>query len=131
METRASAEELRGLAQAGRLYAVLDACDTPAVPEKCADLGPDRAACLYLGSAAEQYWAFAPYLFMVNEELLDWIMAKLWDEPFGIFAVAQAPVDEVRRHFRRFLLVDAPDGERWYFRFYDPRVLAPFLEASN
>lgn len=125
------AEELRALAAAGRLYAVLDACDTPSVPEKYAELGPERAACLYLGSAAENYWAFAPYLFAVDEALLDWIAETLWTEPFGIFAVADAPLEEMRRHFRRFLLVQSPDGEQWYFRFYDPRVLPPFLDASD
>ena len=31
--------ELRGLAAAGRLYAVLDACDAPQVPEKARELG--------------------------------------------------------------------------------------------
>jgi hypothetical protein len=123
----ASLEELREFAAVGRLYAVVDACDTPSVPEKAWELGEERAVSLYRGSAEEMYWAFAPYLFAVDGAVLDWIVAELWSEPWGIFAVANRDLEAVRRHFRRFLLVQAPDGEQWYFRFYDPRVLQPLL----
>lgn len=132
LQTRtASLDELRELAAAGRLYAVIDACDTPAVPMKAAELGEERAVSLYRGSAEEMYWAIAPYLFAVDEALLDWIVAELWTEPWGIFAVTDADLEAVRRHFRRFLLVQSPEGEQWYFRFYDPRVLPTFLESAN
>lgn len=132
LETRGiSPDELRELAAAGRLYAVLDACDAPPVPEKCAELGSERAVSLYRGGAEEMYSAIAPYLFSVDVELLDWIAAELWDEPWGIFAVADAGLEALRRHFRRFLLVKATDGEQWYFRFYDPRVLPNFLSTCT
>lgn len=132
LETRtASLEELRGIATVGRLFAVLDACDTPAVPEKCAELGPERAACLYRGDAAENYWAIAPYVVAVDGPVLQWIVAELWDEPWGIFAVADADLETLRRHFRRFLVVRSPEGEQWYFRFYDPRVLNTYLLNAN
>lgn len=127
----ASLEELREFASAGRLYAVIDACDTPAVPEKARELEEARAVSLYRGSADEMYSAFAPYLFAVDQDLLNWIVADLWTEPWGIFAVADADLEAVRRHFRRFLLVRAPDGEQWYFRFYDPRVLRTFLPSCS
>lgn len=126
-----SLDELRGLAGAGRLYAVLDACGAPAVPEKCAELGSGRAVSLYRGSAEEMYWAFAPYLVAVDPALLDWIAAELWEEPWGIFAVSDAGLEALRRHFRRFLLVRGPNGEKWYFRFYDPRVLPAFLATCT
>lgn len=126
-----SIDELRAHAADGRLYAVLDACDTPAVPEKARELGERRAVSLYRGSADEMYWAIAPYLFAVDPALLDWIVETLWEEPFGIFAVADADLEEVRRHFRRFLVVHSPEGEQWYFRFYDPRVLGSFLRTCT
>jgi hypothetical protein len=119
--------ELRELADQGCLYAVLDACDTPAVSQKAGELGMERAVSLYRGSADEMYWAIAPYLFAVDAELLDWITATLWGGPWGIFAVADTGLEELRKHFRRFLLVHSPEGEQLYFRFYDPRVLAGFL----
>lgn len=126
-----SIDVVRGFARDRRLYAVLDACDAPAVPQKARELGLGRAVSLYRGSAEEMYWAIAPYLFVVDEALLEWIVETLWDEPFGIFAVAHGGLDEVRRHFRRFLVVQAPNGEQWYFRYYDPRVLKTFLPTCT
>jgi hypothetical protein len=132
LQTRpATLDELRELAGGGRLYAVIDACDTPAVPEKAREVGDARAVSLYRGTSDEMYWAFAPYLFVVDGELLDWIVSELWSEPWGIFAVSDEDMDAVRRHFRRFLLVQAPNGEQWYFRFYDPRVLSLFLPTAD
>ena len=123
--------ELREAADAGRLYAVLDACDTPSVPETAREVGDARAVSLYRGSAEEMYWAVAPYLFSVDGALLDWIVETLWAEPFGIFAVADDDLETLRRHFRRFLMVRSPEGAQWYFRYYDPRVLPTFLESAN
>lgn len=124
-------DELRALAEAGRLYAVLDACDTPSVPAMAREVGEARAVSLYRGSAEEEYWAIAPYLFAVDGALLDWIVETLWAEPFGIFAVADTDLEAVRRHFRRFLRVKSPEGEDWYFRFYDPRVLKTYLRSCT
>ena len=126
-----SVDDLRKEAAVGRLYAILDACDTPAVPEKAQELGEERAVSLYRGSAEEMYWAVAPYLFVVDEAVLEWVRETLWNEPFGIFAVADMGLEAMRRHFRHFLLVDAPYGERWYFRFYDPRVISRFLSTCS
>ena len=124
-----SMDDLRDVCrqQPGTLYAILDACDEPRVPKKVEELGPERAVSLYRGAAQRDYWAIAPYLVQVDEELLDWIVENLWDDPWGIFAVADAELAELRKHFRRFLMVEDPDGEKIYFRFYDPRVLLQFL----
>jgi hypothetical protein len=36
----------------------------------------------------------------------------------------------VRRHLRRFLMVEAEgDRQRMFFRFYDPRVMRTFAEV--
>ena len=126
-----SLNDLREIAVSRRLYAVLDACDAPEVPAKCAGLGEERAVSLYRGSAEEMYWAIAPYLAIVDEVLLDWIVAELWEEPWGIFAVSDTDLETLQRHFRRFLVVQSPDGEQWYFRYYDPRVLPTFLGACT
>ena len=130
VEIRASSlDELRGCLAAGpgSVYAVLDACDEPRVPDKVRELGPTRAVSLYRGSAEIEYWAIAPYLAQLDETLLDWIVGSLWKDPWGIFAVARADLATLRKHFRRFLKVEDPDGKELLFRFYDPRVLPTFL----
>jgi hypothetical protein len=43
--------------------------------------------------------------------------------------VTEAPFEELRKHLRRFLIVNGEDGEELYFRFYDPRVFRAFLPA--
>ena len=121
---------LRKLAIDGQLYAILDACDEPRVPLKVRELG-ENACSLYRGSSADDLYAIAPYLARVDSALLEWICANLWTAPWGIFASTAAPLAVLRSHFRKFLIVDAPNDESWYFRFYDPRVLARFLPTCD
>ncbi|HET6229873.1 MAG TPA: DUF4123 domain-containing protein [Longimicrobiaceae bacterium] len=115
--------DIRAALLLGRMYA--SGTGTPA---------PRRAG--RRASPAEpdaQAWIGFRFLFRddfpgVDEaEALDWITQTLWSGPWGIFAVADASLEELRRHFRRFLLVHSPEGEQMYFRYYDPRVLAGFL----
>jgi hypothetical protein len=117
--------------EAGTLFAILDACDEPRVPEKAKELGEDRAVSLYRGWAEQDYWAIAPYLVQVDETMLKWIVENLWNDPWGVFATTSVGLDALRTHFRRFLKIRSPDGQELYFRFYDPRVLLSFVESSN
>ncbi len=123
--------QIREWAVRGRLFAVLDATDTPAVPARAAALGEDTAVSLYRGRAEEELFSIAPYLFRVDPDLLEWIAGDLWPTPWGIFALADQPLEALRLHFRRFLTVEAPNGESWYFRFYDPRVLPEYLATCT
>lgn len=122
--------DLRQAAVRGELYTILDACDEPRVPVKVRELA-ERAVPLYQGKAQEELWAIAPYLAQADAALVDWIASSLWAAPWGIFAIGECGLETLRTHLRRFLLVDAPDDEHWYFRFYDPRVLARFLPTCN
>jgi hypothetical protein len=112
-------------------YAILDACGEPLIPEKVRELGEKRAVSLYRGHAEADYWAIAPYLAMLDERLLDWILARLWGTPWGVFVQSDEGLAGVRKHFRRFLIVRSPEGQEAYFRFYDPRVLRRFLETCS
>ena len=122
---------VRQIARAGQLFAVLDACDAPAVPSKVETLGPERGVSLYKGTAEERYADIAPYLVAVDDDLLDWILTTVWGDPWGIFVQSTASLDELRSHFRKFLLVSGPNGEAWYFRWYDPRVLEKYLPTCT
>lgn len=118
------------LAWHGRLFAILDACDMPAIPPKARALG-ERAVSLYAGSADEDHWAIAPYLVAVDRATLDWMLHTVWNEPWGILIEADATMETLRTHVRRFLTVRHPDGRAVYFRFYDPRVLPVLLRHSS
>lgn len=126
-----SREDLERWSDGGRLFAILDACDQPAVPAFCREQTEDVARSLYLGRADEELWAIAPYLVRVEPATLAWIGTDLWPEPWGIFLAADASLDDLHRHFRQFLVVSGPAGQDWYFRFYDPRVLPRFLDSAS
>ena len=42
-----------------------------------------------------------------------------------------ATLEELRRHFRKFLKVEDPKGKSLIFRYYDPRVLRVYLPTCN
>jgi hypothetical protein len=86
---------------------------------------------LYRGRAEEELWGICQWLAQADTETCDWISSDLWITPWGIFAVADADLETMRTHFRRFLVVKSPDGDPLYFRFYDPRVLPAFLESCT
>ncbi|WNG29417.1 DUF4123 domain-containing protein [Cystobacter fuscus] len=124
-------EALRQEGRQGRLFAVLDACHTPQVLARVAELGEHRGRILYRGAAARNLAEQAPYLVHVDEELLAWIHSTLWTQPWGIFIQGALSFEDLFVHLRKFLTVDSPHGERWFFRYYDPRVLPAFLAACS
>jgi len=115
-----------------RLWAVLDACDEPGVPLKLNELGRQRAVSLYRGWAEQDYRSIAPCLFAADSALIDWIFENLTGTPWGFLCVApeSLQIEDVRRHFRRFLQLKGPE-KNLLFRFYDPRVLKAFLVSGS
>ncbi len=144
-------EQWKKLCAAGNLYAVVDACGEPKVPQKVKTLGPARAISLYRSAdennkgankeespgtlpkvdQASQYEHVAPYLLHLDEPTFDWIGDSLWSSPWGIFVYGKSTMEALRMHFRRFLKVKGPDNKMYFFRFYDPRVLPPFLQSCD
>jgi hypothetical protein len=121
--------ELRDRAAAPRrLYAILDSCDEPRIPERVQQMH-GKAASLYRGAAERDFWAIAPYLVEVDAACLEWIVSQLAETPWGVFVESTEPLAMLRKHFRRFLMVQNSQGESMYFRFYDPRVLPWFLRT--
>jgi hypothetical protein len=88
---------------------------------------------LFEGSSKAELTLFAPYLVSLppQSKLLEKLVSKGWGKSWGIYLTCNLPFCEVRRHFRHFLMVNTPDGEQMYFRFYDPRVLRLFLPACS
>lgn len=116
----------------GHLFAILDACDAPAVPVLCAGLGESHAVSLYRGSAEEQFADIAPYLVHVDSDaLLEWVLQFSVTPGWGIMVIAPVTLDVLRTHFRKFLKVHGPEGRPLYFRFYDPRTLDVFLPTCT
>lgn len=84
---------------------------------------------LYGGYKALELEPFAPYLVRLppDSQLLRILVEQAWGQAWGIYLTCDQPFAEVRKHLRKFLMVEMPDGKKAYFRFYDPRALRVFL----
>jgi hypothetical protein len=128
-----SREELAHLLEGHEpLYAVLDPARDPAILALLQSSG-EEVRSLYNGRRSEQLADVAPYLARVpaGSRLLDALVREGWGRSWGVLAVCDAPFAELRRHLRRFLVAQTEDRTALYFRFYDPRVLRPFLESAT
>jgi pSer/pThr/pTyr-binding forkhead associated (FHA) protein len=123
-------EALKALrAEAEPLYAVLDAARDERILEVLRE-SVEEYASLYDGIQGEALAEEAPYLVGLpkEERLIERLVKEGWGRRWGIFLTCERPFKEVRRHLRRFLMVEEDEtGEQMYFRYYDPAVLRLFL----
>jgi hypothetical protein len=91
-----------------------------------------RTESLYAGELGTMVVDVAPHLvsFDFNSAFAQWLFDR-WGGHHGILLQAKAPFDELRKHFRHYLLVKDEAGKKYRFRFYDPRVLRAFLPACS
>jgi hypothetical protein len=122
-----------GLAQILRstkepLFAILDAARERKVLALLRASDAEHRS-LYDGAEGEILAEEAPYLVRLppDSRLLPVLVRGGWGESWGVYLTSTRPLAEVRRHFRRFLMVRDESGRELYFRFYDPRVLRRFL----
>jgi hypothetical protein len=111
------------------LFAVLDAARTGRIL-KLLQRSKEEYESLYEGPEAGKLSKVAPYLISLPAGCpdLEHILSQGWGESWGIYLSCGLPFKDLRRHLRRFLLVESEETrEQLYFRFYDPRVLRVFL----
>jgi hypothetical protein len=114
------------------LYAVLDAAREPSVLKVLFE-SKEQYQSLYEGPSGSELAHFAPYLIRLRSEspLLEKVVRQGWGKNWGMYLTSAGTLEEIRRHFRNFLLVKMPDGKEVYFRFYDPRVTRVFLSTCT
>lgn len=118
--------------EAEPLFALVDAARDPRVRQLLQE-SVDEYKSLYDGLKGEALGNVAPYLVSLSRDsaLLERLVHEGWARSWGVYLTSRASFDEVRRHFRRILLVELEQTghptRRVYFRFYDPRVLRDFL----
>ncbi len=137
-QDRAAAAEaaLRALSdEAARepLYAILDAARDRRILELCRE-SVEEYRSLYDGVEGETMVHVAPHLVRLpaGSRLLASLVREGWGRRWGIYLTCSLPFTEVRRHLRRFLMVEMEEsGDRMYFRFYDPRTLTTFIPSCT
>jgi len=114
------------------LYAILDAARDDSILTKLSTFSVE-AVSLYRGEPEETLATVAPYLVDLgrNTSLTRWLVTAGWGQSWGILLTSPNSIEELRRHFRHFLLVRNPEGNELYFRFYDPRVLRVYLPTCT
>jgi len=121
---------LERLRRARPLFAVLDGASSPRIVELLQE-SDARFESLYEGKSAVELAEYAPYLVAFGEdELLEQLVTEGWDSHWGVYLSSDARFEDLRKHLRRFLLVEL-EGRVVYFRFYDPRVLRSYLPTCT
>lgn len=121
------------LGSATPLWALVDGVSWPEFSGML-DLGNAERCCLYTTLDA-QTRALAPLLVRVSEENGVAKLLRARDPATHSLVLFQSaePMDELRKHLRRFTMIRTPaDPEAAvYFRFYDPRVLLDAMETLH
>ncbi|MDI3284563.1 DUF4123 domain-containing protein [Polyangium sp. 15x6] len=127
-------ERLRAEAAKVPLYAVVDSARDRRILEVLRE-GVEPHQSLYDGLQGETLEDVAPYLvgpFRKDSALLDRLLAEGFGNRWGIFCTSYDKFVEVRRHWRRFLMVTLEStNEKVYFRFYDPGVFRVFWPTCS
>lgn len=119
--------------QKAPLYAVLDAAQNRRIRELLNE-SVEESRSLYEGPQGDVLADVAPYIVELRpgSELLELLVQEGWGRSWGVYLTCTRTLMEVRRHLRRFLMVDIEKGrQRAYFRFYDPRALSQWLPVST
>ena len=114
------------------IWAVLDGARDPQVWWTINKSSLD-SECLYSGSLSLELERAAPYLVQLefDEPQTMRLLNRGWGQSWGILLRSNTGLKALRKHLRRFLLVGGPGGKNFVFRYYDPRVMRPFLPSCS
>ncbi len=114
------------------VVAVLDGASIPNLLDRLYEHQTEHV-CLYRGELKPDLAETAPYLVHLLPDIpfTEWVLSQGWGNHWGIFASAAVELEDLRKHFRKFLMVKASEGKQVYFRYYDPRVLRVYLPTCN
>ena len=115
-----------------QIYTILDAARDERIYPGILN-SDNEYICLYRGKQASDLADVAPYLVKLErgDAFTNWLLTQGWGRSWGIFLSSDAPFNQLRQHFRTFLMVYDDKGKPLYFRYYDPRVLRVYLPTCN
>lgn len=89
--------------------------------------------CLYKGKLDPQISQIAPWLVRLDEHepLLSTWQQHGQGQNWGLMLLSALSLEDLQRHFRKFLEAQLPDGMTVMFRFYDPRVFGTYLASAT
>lgn len=120
--------------QAQYLYMFVDAAQDSRIYPKIQNSINTRCCLFSEDHISDEIKSVSPYLMKIKivDDFVEWCLREgLLRNWMILFSSTQVHVSELRLHFKRFSLAQTPDGKRYFFRYYDPRVLPPYLLAST
>lgn len=115
-----------------RLFAVVDAARDTELAFTARDRFGLKLRTLFVGDLAQHLDHVAPHLIGLkrNSGFLD-LWAEHLDRSPGILLLTEATADELWAHLRKIFIISDENGEEFSFRYYDPRVLRPYLPTCT
>lgn len=112
-------------------YGIVDTAQDPRLYDAVVQ-APHHAS-LFSGELHPALAKAAPYLVDLDTApalAASW-RSEGWGRNWGVVCRSSRSLDDLRRHFARFLVSALPDGSSALFRFYDPRVLRAYLPTAD
>lgn len=122
---------LAGAPQGAKTYALMDcALDSTIYPTIQGSGCPMK--CLYAEAWQSGLADIAPYLVELapNAPFYTTLLSWDWYANWGCFVQSNADLDRLVSHLQTLTTAQVPGGQHAFFRFYDPRVLRPFLAVA-
>lgn len=121
----------QGDATPGSLWAVLDCARNRRIYRELQVSRLDYH-CLYSGNISTELKVVAPHVVELTPryQFTRTLLRDGWGESWGVF-VRINDSTRLQHHLRKFLRVQAEDGRKLLFRYYDPRVLRAYLPTCT
>lgn len=89
--------------------------------------------CLFPGRIDEVLKSAAPHLIRLEfaHRVTRYLIDEGWGNQWAVFLQADVPLEDLRIHLKQFLRARDERGQRFFFRFYDPRVLQVYLPTCT
>lgn len=114
------------------LYAIVDAAQDKELAFEADERFQLPIRMLFQGAAAPYMCDVAPYFIPIAPqcEYLE-SFASRWGQSAGILLASRADPIKIFRHLRQIFVVKDEEGQEYFFRFYDPRVLRVYLPTCT
>jgi hypothetical protein len=114
------------------IYALLDGARDPRI-YRLANAPRIQSFCLFGRRIDPALARAAPWIVYLGRRspVTTELLREGWGKSWGVFVASRGILHDLRRHFRRLLMVKTEDARTLLFRFYDPRVLRVYLPTCR
>lgn len=115
-------------------YAIVDSARAEEMPAKLFEIEDDPLCrSLFFDTPQEELVDVAPILVKLEpgSDFFLWLLEEQRENSWGVFLTSSSTFDDVFLHLKGLMRAESAEGERFFFRFYDPRVLRAFLPSCD